>query len=286
MNISLIGVPFDLDQAHAGKGLAPEKLLELGLREKLTALGADVETHMLDAALPTGTVEDRIGALLGKLHTAVATARAGGRMPLVLGGDCLTALGTLAGLGEAEHTGIAWIDAHGDFNTPESTLSGYLGGMPLACAVGRGLPNLRVAAQLQPIAERNVVLIGVRDLDEPEMALLQASEVTLMSAMDLTQRAGDIDGALGLLRKAGQVYMHVDIDVLNNDEAPGVDYPAPGGLTAETLHSLIDPIATLPNLAAVALTAVNPEKDIHNRTALAAINVIEHITKGLRTKDT
>lgn len=279
MNISIIGVPYDLDQQRVDKGLAPETLLQLGLVEKLAAQGAKVETHMLEVTLPEGTVEQRIGTMLGALAHAVAAARNQGSMPLILGGDCLTALGTLAGLGDPEHTGVAWIDAHGDFNTPQSTLSGYLGGMPLACAVGRGLPELRAAAGLEPIQERTIAMIGVRDLDAPEMALLQDSEVTMISAMDLSQREGEIDGAFGLLRRTGQLYLHVDIDVLNNSEAPGVDYPAPGGLSLETLHTVVERVAGLPNLAAVALTAVNPKKDVEDRTALAAIRVIEHIMR-------
>ena len=294
MQISLIGVPFDLDELCVGKGRAPEALVEAGLLDMLRQYADDVSFELLDTALPEGDCEERIGVMLARLRDAVAAARAAGRLPVVIGGDCVTAIGTLAGLGKAYSTAVAWIDAHGDFNTPESTLSGYLGGMPLACTVGRGLDGLRVASGLEPIKERNVVLLGVRDLDEPEKALLASSEATVISAMDVIQRAGDIDGARSLLRSADQLYLHLDIDVLDNTTAPGVDYPAPGGLSADVLHELLKNIAALPNLAAVALTAVNPERDIDNRTvraALAALDVViwsqkDGVTRGQEDKKT
>lgn len=283
MMISLIGVPFDLDELRVGKGRAPEALIEAGLLDMLRQHADDVSFELLDLELPDGEREQRIGVMLARLRDAVAVARTAGRLPVVIGGDCVTAVGTLAGLGKAYSTAVAWIDAHGDFNTPESTLSGYLGGMPLACAVGRGLAGLRMASELTPIKERNVVLLGVRDLDGPEKELLASSEVTVISAMDIIQRQGDIDGARNLLRSADQVYLHLDIDVLDNNTAPGIDYPAPGGLSADVLHELLKNIAALPNLAAVALTAVNPERDTDNRTvraALAALDVVIRSQKG------
>lgn len=280
MQIAVIGVPFDLDQLRVGKGRAPEALVASGMLDMLREYDSDLSFDLLDTPPPDGTREQRLGFMLAQLREAVAVARTAGRLPLVIGGDCVTALGTLAGLGQPDSTAVAWIDAHGDFNTPESTLSGYLGGMPLACAVGRGLEGLRVAIGLTPIKERNVVILGVRDLDEPEKELLAASEATMLSAMDLLQRKGDIDGARNLLHGADQLYLHLDIDVLDNITAPGIDYPAPGGLSAAILHDTLRSIATLPNLAAVALTAVNPERDIENRTVRAALDALDVIVRS------
>ena len=285
MKLSLIGVPFDLDDYDQGKGLAPAALLAAGVRERLEALGASVEAiYSLDGPIPADTSEERLGLLLASLAHVVAESRANQQLPIILGGDCLTALGTLAGLGDSLHTSVAWIDAHGDFNTPATTLSGYLGGMPLACAVGRGLDQLRAAAGLAaPIAEANVALLGVRDLDPAEAALLEQTEVTVISGSTIEHHAGDIDGAIALLGSTAQLYMHLDIDVLNNDDAPGVDYPAPGGLSCAALDELIRPIARLPNLAAVALTAVNPERDVAGRTVQAALAALETVIMNLMT---
>ncbi|MBC8160585.1 MAG: arginase family protein [Roseiflexaceae bacterium] len=286
MPLSIIGVPFDLDQLQVAKGRAPEALLAAGLLQRLRTAGADLSFELLDGALPAGEPVARIGAMLGRLREAVAAARAAGRLPLVIGGDCLTALGTLAGLGQPEQTAVAWVDAHGDFNTPDSTLSGYLGGMPLACAVGRGLTQLREQVQLAPVQERNVVLLGVRDLDGPEQALLAASEATVLNAIELVQHQAKIDGALKLLRAAGQLYLHLDIDVLDNTTAPGVDYPAAGGISSKVLHELVASIAASPNLAAVALTAVNPERDIAGRTVQAALDALDVIVAARNTQQT
>lgn len=283
MKLSLIGVPFDLDEYHQGKGLAPAALLAAGLRERLAALGAQIEAiYSLDGPIPADTTEERLGLLLAALAHIVAESRAKQLLPIILGGDCLTALGTLAGLGDSLNTNVAWIDAHGDFNTPATTTSGYLGGMPLACATGRGLDSLRGAAGLQPaLAEQGVVLLGVRDLDPAEAALLQQTAVTVISASDIERGTGDIAGAIALLGGAIQLYMHLDIDVLNNHDAPGVDYPAPGGLTRAALDELLGPIARLPHLAAVALTAVNPARDSEGRTVEAALAALETVIKNV-----
>lgn len=282
MKLEIIGVPFDLESYETGKGLAPAALLAAGLRERLETAGVQVaEVVAIAGPIAGATREARLGIMLHSLASAVARTRVRGNLPLIIGGDCLTALGTLAGLHDWQHTTVAWIDAHGDFNTPATTVSGYLGGMPLACAVGRGLDTLRRAATLsEPLIERNIVLLGVRDLDPAEAALLQESELTIMSAADVTRRAGDIAGAIKLLGSGAQLYVHLDIDVLHNAVAPGVDYPAPGGLTLPMLSELLAPIARLPNLAAIALTAVNPERDIDGRTVNAAIAALETIVSA------
>src|SRR6185503_8434310 len=145
--------------------------------------------------------------LLARIGYEVARSRAAGFFPLVVGGDCLVAIGVLAGLRDPANTGVAWIDAHGDFNTPETTTSGYLGGMPLACAVGRGLDELRAHAKLgAPVPERNVALIGARDLDPPEERALAASAVTLVRANELGDDPAPLGRALDALKTLPQLY--------------------------------------------------------------------------------
>ena len=277
MNITIIGVPYDLDQPYIGKGKAPDALLDRGLAQRLGELGyTTVLAEMIDLPDSNEPVALRIGRLMTKVGYEVARSRAAGFFPLIVGGDCLVALGALAGLLDPPNTAVAWIDAHGDFNTPETTISGYLGGMPLACAVGRGLAELREQCKLTtPVPERNAALIGVRDLDVAEERLLLESAVRLVRGPDLERDPATLDHALQSLGSLPQLYLHVDIDVLDPAEAPGVDYPVVGGLQLDALTRIVRRAASLGNLAALAITAVNPEKDNDERTVIAALAVIE-----------
>jgi arginase len=277
MNITIIGVPYDLDQPYTGKGKAPDALLDHGLAQRLGELGyTTVLAEMIDLPDSEEPAVTRIGRLMTKVGYEVARSRVAGFFPLIVGGDCLVALGAVAGLLDPPNTAVAWVDAHGDFNTPESTISGYLGGMPLACAVGRGLADLREQCKLTtPVPERNVALIGVRDLDPAEERLLLESAVTLVRGPELERDPAVLDHALHGLAGLPQLYVHVDIDVLDPAEAPGVDFPVAGGLRLEALRRIVQHAAGLGNLAALSITAVNPEKDTDERTVIAALAVIE-----------
>jgi arginase len=277
MNITIIGVPYDLDQPYIGKGKAPDALLDHELAQRLGKLGyTTVLAEMIDLPEADEPVATRIGRLMTKVGYEVARSRAAGFFPLIVGGDCLVALGAVSGLLDPPNTAVAWIDAHGDFNTPETTISGYLGGMPLACLVGRGMADLRELCKLAtPVPERNVALIGVRDLDPAEERLLEESSVALVRGPELERDPAALDRALDGLGSLSQLYLHVDIDVLDPAEAPGVDYPVVGGLRTGELARIAQRAAGLGNLAALAITAVNPEKDIDQRTVIAALAVIE-----------
>jgi arginase len=151
--------------------------------------------------------------------------------------------------------------------------------MPLAGAVGRGLDELREACRLAPIAERNVVLVGARDLDPLEEQALAGSSVVLVRNTR-TDDVSELDGALQALGSLGQLYLHVDIDILDPAEAPGVNYPAARGQSLAQLQAIVRQAIGLGNVAAMSVTAVNPEKDIDGRTVQAALGVIaEALTK-------
>ena len=277
MNITIIGVPYDLDRPYVGKGKAPDALLDHGLAHRLGELGyTTVLAEMVDLPDSDDPLMTRIGRLMTKVGYEVARSRAAGFFPLIVGGDCLVALGAVSGLLDPPSTAVAWIDAHGDFNTPETTISGYLGGMPLACAVGRGLSDLREQCKLiTPMPERNVALIGVRDLDPAEERLLLESSVALVRGPELARDPAALDRALHVLGSLPQLYMHVDIDALDPADAPGVDYPVAGGLRLDELTRIVQRTVGLGNIAALAITAVNPEKDIDERTVIAALAVID-----------
>jgi arginase len=285
MNITIIGVPYDLDQPYVGKGEAPDALLDHGLAQRLGALGyTTVLAEMIDLPDSDEPVATRIGRLMTKVGYEVARSRAAGFFPLIVGGDCMVALGAMSGLLDPPNTAVAWIDAHGDFNTPETTISGYLGGMPLACAVGRGLADLREQCKLAtPVPERNVVLIGARDLDPAEERLLLESSVALVRGPELERNPAALDRALQGIGSLPQLYLHVDIDVLDPVEAPGVDYPVAGGLRLDALTRIVQATVGLGNIAALAITAVNPEKDIDERTVFAALAVIEAALSAVKS---
>lgn len=270
MHLTLIPSPFYLDQHRKGMGRAPEVLLEAGLVSALEKDGHSVVVAERDVNLGEGDRLTLMGRHLATLADAVTGARRAGRLPVILGGDCSVAIGVVAGLRRAldDDFGIAWFDAHGDFNTPDTTLSGFLGGMPLACCCGRGLETLREAVGLtQPVNEAYVSLLGVRDLDAPEKALLDTTPVRRYAPDELAH----------FRTEARPTYLHVDIDVLDPAYAPGVNYLTPNGLTPEAALTTARPIH--PYLVALTLTAVDPEIDPTGQTvqtALALLSALLH----------
>lgn len=277
MNVTIIGVPYSLDQPYVEAGKAPDALLDAGLAQRLEAHGCEtILAEMIDIPPSDEPVETRIGQLMTRLGYEVGRARAAGFFPLVLGGDCMTALGTLAGLLDPEATGVVWCDAHGDFNTPAISPSGYLGGMPLACATGRALDDLRARCRLAaPVPERHVLLIGAHALDPLEERALAGSSVMLARTADLSGDPSALNRPLRALGALPQIYLHIDIDIIDPAEAPGVNYPAAGGLRVDQARAIVRAVAGMGNLAALGLTAVNPEKDVDGRTVRAALELIE-----------
>lgn len=179
-----------------------------------------------------------------------------GERPVSIAGDCCSALGMLAGLrrGGGEPS-LLWFDAHGDFNTPETSPSGFLGGMPLAILVGRGDDTLRRALGLEPFAEERVVLTDARALDPLERDLLESSRVVHRP------RLADLaDPALAPLPD-GPLWVHFDADVVDAAESPGHRYPASGGPSAETVRAVFRRIAETGRLAAVSVSSWEPELD-------------------------
>jgi len=268
MHLTLIPSPFDLDQPLHRMGRAPGNLLAADLVNWLEADGHTVQVIERETDLGPGDRLARMGRNLAALAEAVNAARQGGRLPVILGGDCTTSIGVVAGLRRSLPTelGITWFDAHGDFNTPETTISHYLGGMPLACCCGRGLEELRMSAGLQlPVKEENVALLGVRDLDPAEKDLLDSTAVQRFDPMHVSH----------FTPQNIPTYLHFDIDVLDVAVAPGVSYPAPDGLAPQTAIEAARKIA--PHLAAFSLTAVNPEQDPSGQTVQMAIHILRGI---------
>ncbi len=171
--------------------------------------------------LPAGDQMTRTGAVLTALAGHVEAAVRDGQRPVALGGDCCQPIAVMAGLARAGIRPILlWLDAHGDFNTHDTTVSGFVGGMPLAMLTGHGRLDLLEAVGLEPMPERDVVLTDARNLDPREAELLAASAVA---------RIASIDDAIAKLPPDRPVYVHVDTDVVDGGELPKVLFPEPGG---------------------------------------------------------
>ena len=200
--MTVIGVPCHLDEYLPGLDVP---------------LAADT---VISPDMPSGDIWDRLAALYARVADAVAEAARTGARPVVVSGDCTTALGTMAGLQRAGiDAGIAWLDAHGDLQTLETTTSGYLGGLPLRLLVGYRPELIAARLGLRAVPERQVTLVGARDLDPPEVSYLAGAQIRRCEV-------GEVDAA-GL--PGGPLYVHLDLDVIDPAELPGLRYPAPGG---------------------------------------------------------
>ncbi len=198
----------------------------------------------------------------------VADAARRGERPVSLAGDCCAAVPVMAGLAAAGiGATLVWIDAHGDFNTPETSPSQFLGGMPLAMMTGRGPQWMCEAVGLTPLADARIWLVDARDLDPLERAALDASAV----------RRGTVAGmaALGL---AGPVCVHIDLDVIDAAEAPGFNYPVPGGPGVEETAAACAALAAQADIRAISISAWSEAKDPSGRTGAGCRRVLRALT--------
>ena len=279
MHVRLIVVPYDSGMRGARMGAGPERLAPLVV-ESLNAAGHTTSTQEIE--LPEAAFPAEVQAAFEidrRVAVAVRNAVDSSEFPLVLSGNCNTALGTIAGVREPR-LGIMWFDAHGDFNTPETTTSGFFDGMALATAAGRcwkqavqSIPGFRT------IPENRIVHFGARDFDPAEESLLAGSAVEVLTASSvkhgvadqLETKRTDIDG----------VYLHIDLDVLDAREGKANSYAVGGGLSAADLEKAVKEIAGVLRVHAGALTSYDPAFDVDGRVAdiaakLAALMVPGH----------
>jgi arginase len=226
----------------------------------------------LSPALPDGSPQARMAALYRGLAAAVADDIGAGAVPVVFAGDCVAAIGVLAGM---QHAGLdpalAWFDAHGDFHTWQTTLSGFPGGMPLAMLVGRGEQTVVDGAGMTPLDERRVALVGARDLDPGEDAAVAASAMTVLQ----------VAGIAGWDPPAGPLHVHVDLDVVDPDEMPAHNYPAPGGPSLAAMLAALESLAATGRIAAVSFSTWNPALPGADRAAAAGLTLaLPFLAKG------
>ncbi len=273
MEIQILAVPYDSGHRGLRMGAGPEALLKAGLVDALREAGHTVHVRIaeLDEQQWHAEIQSSF-ELMRMLSTAVRDARQASRFPIVLAGNCNTAVGTLAGLG-AGKTGIAWFDAHADFNTPETTTSGFLDGTALAILTGRCWTQLAATVPgFAAIADNRISLIGARDIDPLEAALLDDSAVTVIAPQRLRQELPNVLQAVS--EQVDEIYVHLDLDVLDAAVAAANNFAVTGGLTIEDVDFALSRIGKSFRITSVALTAYDPEADSHGQAARAAIQLI------------
>jgi arginase len=289
MRISVIGVPADLGASRRGTDMGPSAIRNARLHEALSALGHEVDDlgNLHVPVAESRAVEGEktkylpeIVAFCQELADQVAASMRAGHLPLVLGGDHSLAIGSLAGVAHVRpQIGVIWCDAHGDFNTPATTPSGNIHGMPLAVATGHGEPALcQLAGPSPKVAEDRTVLVAVRDLDPPERDLLRASGVTVftMKEIDKAGMAAVMADAIRIASGGGlrPIHLSFDLDAVDPQFAPGVGTPVPGGLTYREAHLALELLADSGLLGSCEFVEVNPILDQGNQTARMAVELI------------
>lgn len=283
MRFQLLLAPYDSGHRDWRMGRGPSHLLRHGAGSTLRSSGHEVSAEFveLDEAVPVEIASSF--ALYREIARRVRRARAAGAMPVVISGNCGAALGATAGLDASASLGIVWLDAHGDFNTPETSRSGFLDGMALAMLTGRCWQELaRTIPEFRPIADANVLLAGVRDLDEGERAALEESEVAVIPALDLR-----IEGVGRTLRpalealheRASGLHVQLDLDVLDASGARANEFAPPGGLSLTELREAIATIAGRIPVLSFGISAYDPAYDERGNVFRAVAGALEALVR-------
>jgi arginase len=291
-HIAIIGAPLDLGQGRRGVDMGPSAVRVANLNARVKSLGYEVEdlgnipTEQAEA-LPEGDAHAKylpqIAAACHALATQVEQALAGGNVPLVLGGDHSVAIGTVSGVSRHfrqrnQRVGLIWLDAHADMNTPDSSPSGNIHGMPLACLLGMGPVELTDIGGYRPkVAPANTVIVGLRDVDQTEKEYVRASGVRAFTMRDIDER-----GLRAVMEEAiraaseGTAGFHVslDMDFVDPKDAPGVGTAVRGGATYREAHLAMEMLCDSRLVTSIEVVEVNPVLDERNRTADLAVELV------------
>ncbi len=290
--IAVIGAPLDLGQDRRGVDMGPSALRVAGLDRKLKALGYDVEDMgnvLVDQQenSPEGPRHAKylpqIAAACERLGNMVAQAMDENKAPLVLGGDHSVAIGTVAGVAKhfkkkRQKIGLIWVDAHADMNTPQTSPSGNVHGMPLACCIGLGPPELTKLFGFSPkVDPKNVCIVGVRDIDIMERAHVRESGIHVFTMRDIDERglrAVMVQAIELATRGTAGFHLSLDLDYVDPADAPGVGTPVRGGATYREAHLAMEMICDSNGMVSMEAVEVNPVFDEINRTAELGVELI------------
>ena len=296
MDIHVLEMPLDFGASRHGSDMGPSAIRLAGLRGRIESLGHRIASYAAPVAIPPqenevpGNPRAKYLAPIVRACTDLAahveSAADAGAFPLVLGGDHSIALGSLAGLGtharrHGRRLGVLYVDAHGDFNTADTSPSGNIHGECLAASCGYGLdPLVNLYAPGRKIDPANVCFVGTRDLDPGERALMREAGVTVFSMSDI-----DRHGFPAVLRqvsdffreRADIVHVSFDMDVLDPMFAPGTGIPLPAGLTNREALLLMEEMAATGLVRSAEIVEVNPVLDVRNQTAVLAVALVARL---------
>ncbi len=290
--VRIIGVPMDLGQSRRGVDMGPSALRGAGLQTSIKKLGLQVEdignlSVKQPEEMPIGEKRAKymqeIAETCGDVAAAAEKALSEGFLPLVLGGDHSIAAGVAAGVAnhfrkEKKQIGYLWLDAHGDMNTPESSPSGNVHGMPLAAIMGYGAPELVDLLGFKPKAEPgNIVIVGARDLDAQERKIVKKSGIHVFTMRDIDERGMRevmSDALKYAMDDTAGIAVSLDMDFVDPSDAPGVGTPVRGGVTYREAHLAMEMIADTESMVSLEVVEINPILDEHNRTALLGVELI------------
>jgi arginase len=290
--IAIIGAPMDLGAGRRGVDMGPSALRVANLNERVASLGYQVEdlgninvvqAESVAAGEASARYLSEIAGTCTRLAMLVESVVADGKFPIVLGGDHSVAVGTVSGLSHfyrrlGGKIGLVWIDAHADMNTPETSPSGNVHGMPLACCVGLGPAELTAIFDYAPkVDPRNVAVIGLRSVDAGERRNVQRAGVHAYTMRDVDER-----GLRAIMQEALEVandgtegfHLSFDMDSVEPHEAPGVGTPVKGGMTYREAHLAMENICDCDRLVGLEVVEVNPVIDEANRTAVLAVELV------------
>lgn len=291
--VAIIGVPQDYGAGRRGVDMGPSAVRVANLNRRLAELGCNVADY---GNVPVEQPEsfpdkddkhakhlDEIAHNCARLAKLVEKAAREGRTPLVLGGDHSISAGSIAGAArhlrrQKKKLGVVWIDAHGDFNTPQSSPSGNVHGMPLAAVAGLGAKELTMLSGSAPmVAPENIALVGIRDIDRAEAVNIRKAGVNAFTMSEIDER-----GLPEVMRDAirfamhGTAALHVsfDMDALDPEEAPGVGTPVQGGITYREAHLAMEMLHDTGAIGSLDIVEVNPVLDVSNKTAQLAVELV------------
>jgi arginase len=285
-DIRLLVVPYEVGAPRMGVGRGPERLLEAGAEDALGSRGARVELELIELEEherdASGASEAGAGFELIRLVAARAReAIADGAFPVLLSGSCFAGLGMVVGMGESS-PGVVWFDAHGDFNTPDSSIDGYFDGMGLAMLTGEAWRSLSgPSMEGTAVPESAVVLAGARDFDPLEQQRLDRSDVRHLPTAEIEADDAVAQAVEELDPSASGLYLHLDLDVLDSGEAKVNIYSVGDGLSAEQLETQVRSLLDGCPVRAVSLTAYDPEVDADGRVPPIAIRLLEVVAERI-----
>jgi len=292
--VSIIGAPMDLGAGRRGTDMGPSAVRLAGLHEALAHAGFDDVEDLGDLDVPaveTLKILDSkakhlpaIAASCKRLAKTVRGVLRRGRVPVTIGGDHSIAVGSISAVAAhykkaKKRLGVVWVDAHGDMNTPATTGSGNVHGMPLAAVLGMGAPALtEIEGKGAKIDADRVALVGIRDLDLREMEVIQKSGVHVFTMKEIDER-GIADVMRDAIRiaggtDAGPIHVSFDVDGVDPRFAPGVGTAVDGGLTYREAHLAMEMVAETQRLSSVDVVEINPVLDVANRTGRLAMELI------------